>query len=149
MLLFVFQSLLGYRELGNGERPSFTTGNCCGRTRVPVRCASAETSTGKMIATPFAHASSARSIHRVSIFSAFSLPLISPPTAAPLVPRSREMPLGSFYFTALTSPARASFLDPKTAPSTHLTSINNDVTFRLETLRSMHSLSLFICPLCA
>lgn len=56
------------------------SGNCCermhssaGRARAARSPRTRGNTDGKMIVPPFAHASSARSIHRVSIFSAFSL----------------------------------------------------------------------------
>lgn len=98
----VFQSLPGYAN--SGEAVVYD-GQLL-QANAFLYSASAETSTGKMIAPPFARASSARSIHRVSIFSAFSLPLISPPTITLAFP-SRADAFGQFLFhRALTSLAR-------------------------------------------
>lgn len=105
MLLSCFNLCQASLREGPRLRRAIVAGECIPLlpARVAVRSHRGNIS-GKMIAPPFARASSARSIHHVSIFSAFSL---RSHLTRPLVP---VRCLGRFLFRSLTSLTRASRL---------------------------------------
>jgi len=123
------------------ERPSFMTGNCCGRMR-----------SSTLRARKHRREKWSRLLLLVLLlrvpFIAYQFSLLFPYHSShhrpPLVPAHADA-FGQFLFhRADESDSRRS-----NSETAHLTSINNNVTLRLESLCLTHSLPLFICPLCA